>query len=265
MRTARFLVLIVVIALLSSLDVGFTRAQAANGITSPRDNAQIQGVVLIEGTATTPSFARYELAFFKEFDPLGEWVVFATGSRPVVNGLLATWDTTVGRDAGAPFYRDGTYRLRLRVVRQDSNYDEYFVLGLSLMNEEVEATPTETDTPQPAAVPSPTATEAFLLPTALPTLTTFPTATPEPTVAGGGAEVVNRGPPQRPAGFLEGEFSVDQIKGGVWLGVKLSIAFFMLVIAYLIARTVLRKLLDTEPLWDTLRETVARARAWLSE
>jgi hypothetical protein len=249
MRLERSLLMAVIVG---SLLVGVVAAQGANGITSPRDNAVVQGVVLVEGTATDPSFLRYELAFFKEFDPRGEWVVFATGDQPVVNGVLAVWDTTVGRDAGAPFYVDGTYRLRLRVVRQDSNYDEYYVLGISLDNEAQLETPTETPESEPTVSPIPTS--ALAVPTELPTLTPFPTATPRPTAQQEGSVSVEEGAeagPQESFLDLEGEISTDQIVSGICLGGRIALGFFGLLTAYFLFRALLRLLLG-------------RARDWFS-
>ena len=232
--------------------VGLVYAQGGNGISSPRDNAVVNGVVLIEGTATDPNFLRYELAFFKEFDPLGDWVVFATGDQPVVNGVLTSWDTTVGRDAGAPFYVDGTYRLRLRVVRQDSNYDEYFVLGISLDNEQELETPTATPEADATATPLPTAVIA--VPTDLPTLTPFPTATRRPTAAPDEELLPDETIDSEPGGSildLDGEFNTEQIKDGLCLGGRLAIVFFVLLAAYYLFRTGLRTL-------------ISRLREWLS-
>jgi hypothetical protein len=239
-------------------------AQGGNGISSPRDNAEVSGVVLIEGTATDPNFLRYELSFFKEFDPMGEWVVFATGDRPVSNGVLASWDTTVGRDAGAPFYPDGTYRLRLRVVRQDSNYDEYYVLGLSLSNE----TPTETPTPTPGGEGegvTPAPTSAVVIPTELPTLTPFPTNTPRPTTVAG-AESSDEGGDTvaEPSGSLfdlEGEFNTARIKEGLVFGVQLALTFFVLLGLYVIGRRVLREILRR----SNISHLPDRLREWLSK
>jgi hypothetical protein len=249
MRLERCLVIAIMV---SSLIVGVVSAQGANGITSPRDNAVVRGVVLIEGTATDTSFLRYELAFFKEFDPHGEWVVFATGDQPVVNGVLAAWDTMVGRDAGTPFYLDGTYRLRLRVVRQDSNYDEYHVLGISLDNEQQAETPTETPEAEPTGSPIPTS--ALMVPTELPTLTPFPTGTPRPTAQQEGDVAVEEEPESVPQGSfldLEGEFSTDQIASGICLGGRIALGFFGLLTAYFLFRMLVRLLLG-------------RARDWLS-
>lgn len=248
----RDLALVLALGAFSCCVVATAYAQGANAITSPRDNAVVQGAVLIEGTAAGADFLRYELAFFKEFDPQGDWVVFATGDQPVVNGVLTTWDTTVGRDAGAPFYLDGTYRLRLRVVREDSNYDESFVLGISLSNEEPAVTPEDTPEAQPAASPIPTS--AFALPTQLPTLTPFPSSTARPTAErertpAGDQDAV----PEEDGSFLdlEGEFSLGQIKSGICMGGIITLGFFGALAAYLLLR-------------NTLRLILSRARSWFS-
>jgi hypothetical protein len=241
---------------------GLVFAQDPNGISSPRDNAEVSGQVVIQGTATNPQFLRYELAFFKEFDPLGDWVVFYTGDRPVVNGVLATWDTTVGRDAGTPFYPDGTYRLRLRVVHQDGNYGEYYILGLSLANEEPTPEPTETAEPGGEATVSPAPTSAILIPTELPTLTPFPTATPRPTAVPGAAGEDDQGPPareSRPLLSIEGEFDAARIRGGLLTGIKLAVVFFGLLAAYLLVRSGLRFVLTRAGGLDL----PARLRDWL--
>ncbi len=243
--------LVVVILAMSWLAAGVAQAQNGNGISSPRDNAVVSGQAIIQGTATDPAFLRYELAFFKEFDPLGDWIVFATGDRPVVNGVLTTWDTTIGRDAGAPFYPDGTYRLRLRVVRQDSNYDEYYVLGLSLAN--AQPTPTVEVSPTAEIAASPGPTSAILVPTELPTLTPFPSATPRPTAEGGAAETTDQQPPRQTGGSpfsLEGQFSFDQIQGGVLLGIKLAVWFFAALVLYLLFRGALRLVLARWRDWE---------------
>jgi len=235
------------------------QAQDPNGISSPRDNAVVSGQVLIQGTARHAQFLRYELAFFKEFESQGDWVVFYTGNQPVVNGVLTTWDTTVGRDAGAPFYPDGTYRLRLRVVQQDANYGEYYVMGLSLANEEATPEPEELDE---EATPEPLPTVPALIPTELPTLTPFPTATPRPAAV---AEVEGPDDPlppvvgAQPLLALEGEFDVARIRGGLVTGIKLAFVFFGVLAGYVLMRALLRSVLTHAGGWDL----PARLRDWL--
>lgn len=159
-------------------------AQAQARIDSPRDQAEVRGQVPIEGSATHPSFQKYEVHYGPEPNPGDQWTPIGGSpfSVPVVQGRLGLWDTTV--------VPDGVYSLRLRVVRLDGNYDEYFVRGVRVGNTRPADTPTpagpvDTPTPPgPTAVPTPTPTILIAVPTvpsptARPTETALPT--PEPT------------------------------------------------------------------------------------
>lgn len=121
-------------------------AQDASGITSPAPGSAINGDVPILGTAVTEPFARYELYFKQE--PSGDqaYIYFSDGTSPVVNGQLGVWQ--------ANSLPPGTYTLRLRVVKPDGNYAEYFVPNLSVN----QAPPTPTPTATPAETPTPTLT-----------------------------------------------------------------------------------------------------------
>jgi hypothetical protein len=92
-----------------------------------------------------------------------------------VQGRLALWDTTV--------IPDGQYSLRLRLVRLDGNYDEYFVRGIQVVNARPVATPTQEATPTPSGpteIPTATPTIVIAVPTVL-SPTPRPTDTPLPT------------------------------------------------------------------------------------
>lgn len=238
--------LAVVGLLLTALWVGIetAAAQAQNGISSPREGDTIAGIVLVEGTATDPAFLRYEVAFNRG----GDWIVFADGSRPVQQGTLAVWDTTVGYP-GAPVFPDGTYQLRLRVVRQDYNYDEYFVRNIVLANES--ATPTATATEAAGGTPAAegTATPASDTPVdagappALPSLTPFPTPTTPPTAA----SVVVGGPaatPESGSGLAQRLEAIDtgQFSRAFWRGARVAFYAFLALAAYLLLRAILRRL-----------------------
>lgn len=161
-------------------------AQVSGQITSPLDRASVRGLVPIEGSATHPQFQKYELQFGPEPNPGDQWTPLAGSpfSVPVVQGRLALWDTTI--------IPDGVYSLRLRVVRVDGNYDEYFVRGIQISNTRPTDTPTPeaTETPgAPTETPSPTPTVVIGVPTVAsptprpsntPLPTAPPTATPEP-------------------------------------------------------------------------------------
>jgi hypothetical protein len=163
-----------------------SQAQGLAQIASPRDRAEVRGLVPIEGSATHPQFQKYEVHYASEPTPGDQWTPVGNSpfSVPVVQGRLALWDTTV--------IPDGLYSLRLRVVRLDGNYDEYFVRGIQVVNTRPMATPTPAATATragPTAVPTATPTVVIAVPTVLsptpqptdtPLPTNTPTVTPEP-------------------------------------------------------------------------------------
>jgi hypothetical protein len=171
----------VIVAILSALSVpNFAAAQRLNGITEPTEEDPISGIIIISGTATDPNFMRYELAFKSPVHP--DWIVFAQGDQPVIDGTLAVWDTTVGRET-IPVFPDGVYQLRLRVVRTDYNYDEYFASRIVVSNDEPTPTPSPTVEEGAAGPAQGQTTEGTPQPTIgpLPTLTPFPTPLPRAT------------------------------------------------------------------------------------
>jgi hypothetical protein len=163
-------------------------AQGGGQISSPRDRSMVRGLVPIEGSAAGSQFQKYEVHYGPEPNPGEQWTPVGGSpfSVPVVQGRLALWDTTV--------IPDGVYSLRLRTVRLDGNYDEYFVRGIQVNNTQPTETPTPRATPTPALptdTPAPTPTIVIGVPTVAsptpnptdtPVPTAPPTATPEPSV-----------------------------------------------------------------------------------
>lgn len=158
-RLARWLgcgsltLLVVVAAMLGSTTDLY--AQTQSGITSPADGSTVNGDTAIIGSAVIDQFQKYELHFKQ--DPSGDdaYVYFAGGTSQVNNGQLGVWAA-----AGLP---PGTYSLRLRVVKADGNYAEFFIHNITL-NQGAAATPTSstpTETPIPTftftPAPQPTA------------------------------------------------------------------------------------------------------------
>lgn len=146
-------------------------------ITSPRDRAVVRDKVSIRGTATHPEFWKYEVAYGPEPNPSDQWILIgAVHETQVVDNVLETWDTTL--------LPDGTYSLRLRVVRRDGNYQEYFVRQISVANTQPTDTPTPEVTPTPTDTPTPlppTPTIVIELPI-LPSPTPKPLPTPAPVI-----------------------------------------------------------------------------------
>ncbi|HUW08298.1 MAG TPA: hypothetical protein VM537_01145 [Anaerolineae bacterium] len=237
-RTAAFLVgLLVLLCLVTPIGASpraMPRPQAALAvISSPEPFAALRGQVPISGTALHPQFQRYELYY--KLEPGEDWIFigdahFAAADR----GVLGTWDTL-----SLP---DGTYSLRLRVVRLDGNYDEAVVRQVLVAN----AQPTETSTPEISPTPTDTPTPVPPTPTVvveapvIPTPTEQPTATPSPdetteTPAGstseedGGLFGMNR---------LISQIDVGEIGNAFVLGVRYTLYAFAALAVYLILKRV---------------------------
>ena len=219
-------------------------AQAAPGISSPVDGQAVSGDVAIQGTAVIDTFQKYELHFKQE--PTGDdaFIYFDGGTQPVVGGQLGVW-----RASGLPA---GAYSLRLRVVKADGNYAEYFARNVTL---NLQAPPTPTpDQPTPTPIPVVTATfTPAVQPTAAPVQVDQPpvvanlTPTPDPvavqvdTGASGGStgDQGNAGTASGSSGSTSliarelGEaVAVDRLRGEFFRGMRMAggVAGLLLVI-----------------------------------
>ena len=136
--------------LLSSFLVGAdihpTQAQNQSGITSPATGSSVGGAVPILGTAIIEPFQKYELHFKQEPSSDDAYIYFAGSTEPVINGQLGVLQS----DSLPP----GVYSIRLRVVKNDGNYAEFFAKNINISLEPT-ATPTSSE---PTATPIPTAT-----------------------------------------------------------------------------------------------------------
>lgn len=92
-----------------------TGADMTNGIKSPKDGATVSGAVEVMGHAMDPNFVRWELALLPGGD-VNAPVSLASGKEH--GDFTYSLDTT-----GLP---NGEHAFRLRVVRSDGNYGEYF-------------------------------------------------------------------------------------------------------------------------------------------
>jgi uncharacterized surface protein with fasciclin (FAS1) repeats len=93
-----------------------TPAAQDNGITSPANGAALSGTVEVKGYANNPNFQKWQLDLLPGGDA-NQAIFLAYGTNP--GQFSYTLDAS-----GLP---KGNHELRLRVVRSDSNYDEYFV------------------------------------------------------------------------------------------------------------------------------------------
>lgn len=150
-------------------------------VTSPRPNAQVRDSVDIIGTARLgPEFQFYKVEFASAATP-GAWVPIGDIHRQErTDARLETWHTT-----SIP---DGSYYLRLVVVKLDGNYVETEPIPVRVANAQPAATPTPEETPTPIpTIVFPTPTPAIVeQPTVIgrtPTATPLPEGVPTPTEA----------------------------------------------------------------------------------
>ena len=221
-RTWLFILIVLVFAA-----VGWTGAFAAPptqgeqaDITSPQNNAVVRGLVPIQGNAIHPQFQFYKVEFARE-PVVGEayTIVGAIHQQQVTGGQLETWDTSQ--------LPDGSYTLRLRVVRLDGNYSEYSVVQVVVAN----AQPTETPTPAIVATKPPTVTPTPLPPT--PTIVIEQPVVTNTLSVTGTAAAATRAPLPTPISDEGGGFNLDVAPlqtaclygAGVGLGIFLLFGF----------------------------------------
>jgi hypothetical protein len=138
-------------------------------VFSPQPGEAVQGLVQIVGTVDPEGFRSYEIAFAFMDDATQTWFQVASGSTPVIQGVLAEWDTTV--------LTDSNYNLLLRVHFQNGAEEELILDGIRVRNYST----IETSTPAPTGSSSlmqPTQTAIPKLPTETPIQPT-PTEIPE--------------------------------------------------------------------------------------
>ncbi len=126
-------------------------------ITEPANNAVLQGTVQIIGSADHPTFQFYIVEFHPEPVTNDRWQIIGDiHDTPAVDTVLETWNTAL--------VPDGSYTLRLRTVRLDGNYTEFFAQQVVVSN--AQPLPTDTPTPEPTSATSPTSTPTDVPPTA---------------------------------------------------------------------------------------------------
>lgn len=155
-RPSRWLsALALVISVLVLLGEFWLPVQAQSGITTPASGSTVSGDVPIVGTAVIEPFQRYELYYKQEPSGDDAYIYFDGGTNQVVNGQLAIWRTSD--------FAPGTYSIRLRVVKTDGNYGEFFARDLVVNQSSIAPTSTLTPTltssePTPTPIPSATFT-----------------------------------------------------------------------------------------------------------
>ena len=94
-------------------------------ITLPSRGQTLSGNVTVQGTATSPTFARFTVSYALEPD-LAAWTDINGALQPQENGMLAVWNTRP--------IADGKYALRLQIVNNDGTTTETIVRELTVAN-----------------------------------------------------------------------------------------------------------------------------------
>jgi hypothetical protein len=163
---ALFIILTLIALLALPVNAAPIAQEPLAAITAPTAGQQLRGNVTIIGSAAQPDFDRYELAYGPEPNPNDAWQVFGGNNQQISNAALGVWNTNV--------VADGTYSLRLRVIRTDANYIEAFVRGLKVTNQQPIGTPTSIP-PAPTFGP-----ESTIAPQGTIIIEQPPTASPTP-------------------------------------------------------------------------------------
>lgn len=204
-------------------------------ITFPQNGATVGGVVQILGSVAHPHFDRYSIYYARgpAATATSQWQPLILDVRqPVVNGVLAQWDTTAIAEDGSPLVPNGVYHMVLIRYRQGDVSDSFFVNNITVLNESV--TPTPTPTEEAAEIPppapgTPTPEPVEMPPTATPRPSPTPRAGATPTAAAG--EERGRGTLGLDSALLAGAFL---------RGVRITLLLFGLWGLYLLAKTLLR-------------------------
>jgi hypothetical protein len=169
----RIVLVVAVMATLFGLPMAAAGASPENGITSPKSGATASGKVEVTGYASDPSFMKWQLDFLPAGNP--DAAIFLG---------LGTQQGVFTYTLNSALYPAGDNALRLRVVRQDSNYTEY-VTKLATGKAEAKAKPAAPAVAATAPVTPTVAASAVVTPTVKPAVaaTATVTSTVKPAVA----------------------------------------------------------------------------------
>lgn len=131
--------LILIFLLLVSRPV-LAQGDTSVAVSNLGDGQVVQGLVIVNGSASVFGFSSYELSFSYQDNPTETWFTLESSTTPVIEGELGFWDTTT--------LTDGDYKLRLRVNLLDGSVQETMISGLRVRNY----------TSVPTATPEPTST-----------------------------------------------------------------------------------------------------------
>ncbi|OGN92289.1 MAG: hypothetical protein A2Y88_10090 [Chloroflexi bacterium RBG_13_48_10] len=133
-----FLLLTRLIGMKQESSIIFQHDQPGNGeISMPIAGQVVQGAVIIKGNTSVDGFLSCEIDFAYASDPSQSWFLVQESTSPVLESILAIWDTSV--------ITDGDYNLRLLINQAGDSQEIIEITRLHVRN----YTPIETQTPAP--------------------------------------------------------------------------------------------------------------------
>ncbi len=214
-------------------------------VTYPADGTVVSGEVTVVGTASHPNFDSYGLLYASGPVPTAtsNWIPLVFGEKTmVVNGPLATWDTTA--------LSNGQYTLALALYEVGNSEPKlFFVNNITIQNEEPTPTATPTETPEPTQVSPeqapPDASEPIESgPPVGPTVEMPPTVTPRltPTLTTADAEGTSTSAEDdasdddASAAALSALLAPEALRKSFCSGVQLAVLLYMLGGIYTMAK-----------------------------
>jgi hypothetical protein len=171
-------------------------------IQSPVDGDYLQGSVQVIGTVTGTGLQTAEISFRYQDSQSQSWFVIGQTSTPVVDDIIATWDTST--------IADGVYQIRVQAVYENERQQEKIISNLNVRN----YTPFD-----PIKTGNPETLSTEIIENPIVTIETTPTMRSSPTAMPANEMVIS-----------QSQFITTVIQGGI-LGVLLLfvIALFILI------------------------------------
>jgi PKD repeat protein/ABC-type branched-subunit amino acid transport system substrate-binding protein len=102
-------------------------------VTAPFPGSQVSGIVPIRGSAIHPNFQSFTVEVGPDPNPSNVWIPINDQTIPVLNGTLASWNTTI--------LPDGVYQLRLQILLRDGTRYMTVTNGIRVSNAPPTAVP----------------------------------------------------------------------------------------------------------------------------
>jgi hypothetical protein len=172
-------------------------------IQTPVDGDYLQGNVQIVGTVTGTGFQSAEIGFRYQDSQSKNWFVLSEITSPVVDDILATWDTST--------IADGVYQIRVLAVFENGREQEEIINNLNVRNY-TPFDPIKTENPETISTDN--------LQNQVATIEVTPTLKPSPTVMPTNEMVIS-----------QSQFITTAIQGGI-----LGVLFLWVIALFIIIR-----------------------------